>query len=66
MGKAKWIGGFLGFVAGGGVLGALAGFAVGSVIDGLFEAGREQAATGAGGAQSGASGMRNEMDFSFR
>lgn len=62
MGKAKWIGGFLGFVAGGGVLGALAGFAVGSVIDGLFEAGREQAATGAGGAQSGATGMRNERD----
>lgn len=36
MGKAKWIGGFLGFVAGGGVLGALAGFAIGSVIDSMF------------------------------
>ena len=31
--KAKWIGGILGFALGGGILGAIAGFALGSLFD---------------------------------
>ncbi len=33
MAKGKWIGGFLGFIAGGGPLGALMGFALGALFD---------------------------------
>jgi len=39
MGFAKWIGGFLGFAFGGGVLGALAGYALGSAFDSMTESG---------------------------
>ena len=33
MALGKWIGGFLGFISGGGILGMLAGFALGSLFD---------------------------------
>lgn len=33
MALGKWIGGFLGFISGGGILGALAGFALGALFD---------------------------------
>lgn len=65
MGKAKWIGGFLGFVAGGGVLGALAGYAVGAMIDNMFQAGREQADEGYASQNSGATNERNGFLFSL-
>ena len=35
--KAKWIGGILGFAIGGGILGAIAGYALGSLFDTSFE-----------------------------
>ena len=35
--KAKWIGGILGFVFGGGILGAIAGYALGSLFDSSHE-----------------------------
>ena len=35
--KAKWIGGILGFVFGGGILGGIAGYALGSLLDGSQE-----------------------------
>ncbi len=38
MGYAKWIGGFLGML-GGGTFGAIAGYAIGSLIDSLFDDG---------------------------
>lgn len=56
MGKAKWIGGFLGFVAGGGVLGAIAGYVVGSAIDMIFEAGRDEEQLREGESGQGTSG----------
>ena len=39
MGYAKWIGGFLGYVLSGGTFGSIFGFAIGSMIDSLFEGG---------------------------
>src|SRR3712207_8454734 len=33
MALGEWIGGFLGFISGGGILGALAGFALGALFD---------------------------------
>ncbi|MCI7598248.1 MAG: TerB family tellurite resistance protein [Prevotella sp.] len=38
MALGKWIGGFLGFVGGGGVLGALAGFCLGALFDKALDA----------------------------
>lgn len=70
MGKAKWIGGFLGFIAGGGVLGALAGYALGSVIDSMFsgdyavhEDNEKRGATGTTGADY--QNQRNGFLFSL-
>ena len=37
--KAKWIGGILGFVFGGGILGGIAGYALGSLFDSSHEDG---------------------------
>ena len=54
MGYAKWIGGFLGVFLGGGVLGGLAGYALGSLVERAFGA----VADGQG-AESAAMGKRN-------
>lgn len=75
MAAAKWIGGFLGFIVGGGPLGALAGYALGW----LFEEGMKQGAPpegqtgwgGAAGTDSSAQsyreqeGQRNSFLFSM-
>ena len=69
MGKAKWIGGVLGFVAGVGVLGALAGFALGSMIDSMFSGEHEIKDAGQQGGYAGGSGAaysgRNNFLFSL-
>ena len=65
MGKAKWIGGVLGFVAGGGVLGALAGFALGSMIDSMFSGEHEIKDAGQQGRAGGSTAGRNDFLFSL-
>ena len=65
MGKAKWIGGVLGFVAGGGVLGALAGFALGSMIDSMFSGEHEIKNATQQGREGGATAGRNDFLFSL-
>ncbi|MBO7378935.1 MAG: molecular chaperone DjlA, partial [Bacteroidales bacterium] len=56
MGYAKWIGGFLGVFLGGGVLGGLAGYALGSLVERAFSSDGQG---GAQGAEPAAMGKRN-------
>lgn len=70
MAIGKWIGGVLGWIAGGGsILGALAGFCIGSVFDGAVEGNNGQAGDdrrGDGGArQNFHEGERNSFLFSM-
>ena len=47
MGYARWIGAAFGAILGGGVFGAIAGFALGSLAENLFTAGDEGTSQGA-------------------
>lgn len=56
MGIGKWIGGFLGFIGTGTVLGALAGYALGSMIDALASSGNDDSSQQYGNPWSGQQG----------
>lgn len=66
--KTKWIGALMGFISGGGILGAIAGFVFGSVFDSLLGGNKEIGSqmfddgNSASGAQSQ---QRNNFLFSF-
>lgn len=64
MGFGKWIGGIMGFMAGG-PLGALAGFALGSFFDKATDLGNVGSGSEAMGGSTGAAGQRNSFLFSM-
>lgn len=66
MGLGKWIGGVLGFIAMGGPLGALAGYAIGSLFDHANDAENNMNGQEEGNAQQNAyAGRRNSFLFSM-
>lgn len=67
MGAAKWIGGIIGFMAGG-PLGALAGYALGSIFEGSGSSSQDGATGGYSHSERGygaAQGERNSFLFSL-
>jgi len=65
MGFAKWIGGFLGVALGGGVLGALAGYALGAAFDAITASGDESSTDSTQRVRREQQGARNGFLFSL-
>ena len=64
MAAGKWLGGFIGFMAGG-PLGALAGLVLGSIFDVMTEKGTDDTSSRVHSQQQSINGQRNSFLFSL-